>query len=324
MCLTFPLVAGDAATALVQPYSVVLTELTARRYFGDEDAVGKQLYVTRDFSTEETPYTVTEVMADVPSHTHLPVDALFSFQNPEERSGWAYVYTLLQEGTDIATVQAKMPDFVSKYAGEDDASRVSLAFQPLTGIHLHSDLAREITPNGNHWYVTVFFFVGGFVLLIALINYVNLSGALALGRLREVGVRKVLGARRRQVMIHAWIESITYNLLAVVLGSLMAYWVFPYFRELTGVAFLLPIGWFVLAMGLVAVWCGLLSGWYPALTFASLRALEAMRLRTTLTLAHSRRGFTIKQAMVMLQFGVFDSPDCQCLRCVRPVSLSQR
>ena len=299
----FPFVAGDAATALARPYSVVLTESTARRYFGNKNALGQELYVTTDFSTEETLYTVTGVMADVPTHTHLPVDVLFSFQNPEERSGWAYVYTLLREEANVATVQAKMPDFVSKYAGEDDASRISFVFQPLADIHLQSDLAREIIPNGNHWYVTVFFFVGGFVLLIALINYVNLSGALALGRSREVGVRKVLGAQRRQVMVHAWIESVTYNLLAVVLGGIVAYLLFPYFRGLTGVAFLLPIGWFALAMGVVAVLCGLLSGWYPALMFASLRALEAMKQHTS-TASQARGGFSIKQLMVTVQFSV--------------------
>ena len=192
----FPLIAGDATTALARPYSVVLTESTAHRYFGNKAALGKNLFVTTDFSAEETPYTVTGIMADVPTHTHLPVDMFFSFQHPEKRSGWAYVYALLRAEAPLSGLQAKMPDFVDKYTDDESALQVSFEFQPLADIHLQSDLAREITPNGNQWYVTIFYLVGGFILLIALINYVNLSSALALGRLREVGVRRVLGAQR--------------------------------------------------------------------------------------------------------------------------------
>ena len=300
----FPLVAGDASTALTQPHSVVLSESTARRYFGHTDIVGQTLLVATDFSVEETLYTVTGVMADVPSHTHLPVEMLFSFQNPEERSGWAYVYVLLREGANIATLQAKMPDFVRQYASEEDAQGVSFELQPLIDIHLYSDLAREITPNGNGSYVVLFSFVGGFILLIALINYVNLSSALALGRSREVGIRTVLGANRWQVVTYAWIESVAYNLLAAGLGSLLAYLVFPYFQQLTGVAFLLLVGEFALALAGVAVISGLLSGLYPALILVSFRMLEAVRQHPSLSVARAQGGFNIKRAMVILQFGV--------------------
>ena len=300
----FPLIAGDTATALARPQSVVVTESVARRYFGHADVMGQTLSVATDFSAEEIPYTVTGVMADVPSHTHMPVEMLFSFQNAKERSGWAYVYVLLQKGADVTTLQAKMPDFVRKYTSEDDGLGVSFVFQPLPDIHLHSDLAREITPNGNGRYVAIFFLVGGFVLLIALINYVNLSSALALGRVKEVGIRTVLGAHQRQVMIHTWIESVGYHLLAVGLGGGLAYLVFPYFRQLTGVAFLLSAGWFALAMILVAILSGLLSGLYPALLLTSVRAREALRQRKSLALSRVRSGFNVKRAMVTLQFGV--------------------
>ena len=300
----FPLIAGDATTALARPKSVVLTESTARRYFGHADVVGQTLSATTDFSEEEVPYVITGVMADLPSPTHLPVEMLFSFQNPEERSGWAYVYVLLRTGANVTALQAKMPDFVRQHAGEEDPLRLSFVFQPLTDIHLHSDLAREITPNGNGSYVVLLFFVGGFILLIALINYVNLSSALALGRFKEVGIRTVLGANRWQVMIHAWVESTGYNLLALGLGSLLAYLVFPFFRQLTGVAFLLPLDWFALAMGGVAMVGGLLSGLYPALILTSFRALEAVNQRRSLALSRAQGGFNVKRAMVTVQFGV--------------------
>ena len=105
-------------------------------------------------------------------------------------------------------------------------------------------------------------------------------------------------------MAYAWVESIAYNLVAVALGGLLAYLLFPYLQQLTGITFLLPVGWFAATMVLVAVLCGLLAGWYPALMLSAWHALEAMKQRTALTVAHSRRGFTIRQAMVTLQFGI--------------------
>ena len=298
----FPLVAGNPETALAQPHAVVLTQSAARRYFGEENAIDKELYVTSDFSAEEMRYTVTGIMADLPSNTHLPVDMLFSFQNPEERSGWAYVYALLQHGAHISEVQAKMPDFVRKYAGQEDAQSISFTFQPLADIHLHSNLAREIVPNGNRLYVTIFFFVGGFILLIALINYINLSSALAIGRSKEAGIRAVLGANKKQVTIHAWVESIACNLLAMGFGSLPAYLVFPYVQTLTGIDFLLPTAWFVLGIFLMAVLCGLLSGVYPALILTSFRALDMLKHHKAFVLHQQRGSFSVKRVMVTLQF----------------------
>ena len=101
-------------------------------------------------------------MADVPSNTHLPVEMLLSYRDADERTGWAYVYTLLRAGTDIASVKAKMPDFIDKYTQPEDAQGVSFAFQALPDIHLDSDLAREIVPNGSRFYVRVFTAVGAF------------------------------------------------------------------------------------------------------------------------------------------------------------------
>ena len=300
----FPLVAGDAATALLRPRSVVLTESVARRYFGHVDALGKELYVTSDFSTEETPYVVTGVMKDTPGHTHLPVDLLFSFQNPEERSGWAYVYMLLREGARIADVEAKMPDFVRKYATAEEAADVSLVFQPMAAIHLHSDLAREIVPNGNRLFVILFFFVGGLVLLIPLINYVNLSSALAISHAQEIGVRSVLGATRQQRIVYACTEATVYHMVAVGLGGLIAHGAFPHFQHLTGAAFLLPVGWFALAMGLVAVLCGLLSGIYPALILMSFRPLDLIRQHRSLSFSRPSGSLSVKRSLVALQFGV--------------------
>ena len=298
----FPLLQGDPATALERPRSVVLTQGAAQRYFGSDDVLGREVLVTGGLAEEELTYTVTGVMADVPSNTHLPVEMLLSYRDADERTGWTYVYALLRAGTDIASVQAKMPDFIDKYTQPEDAQGVSFAFQALPDIHLDSDLAREIVPNGSRFYVRVFAAVGGFILLIALLNYVNLSSALALGRSREVGVRTVLGARPRQLMTHAWVEAVGYSLVAMVLGSGLAYGLFPYLHALTGVEFLLSPLAFGGTLLLASVACGLLAGWYPAWMLASVRTLEVIKSNATFALARRTGRFSVKRAMVTMQF----------------------
>ena len=300
----FPLVAGDPTTALVPPRSVVLTQTAAHRYFGHEDVLGEEVLVAGGLASEELSYTVTGVMADVPSNTHLPVEMLLSYRDTDERSGWAYVYTLLRENADVASVTAKLPDFVDKYTDDAAAQGVSLVFQLLPDIHLDSDLAREIVPNGNRFYVTVFFGVGGFILLIALINYVNLSSALSLGRFQEVGVRTVFGAHRKQVVAYACVESVGYNLVAMILGGLLAYGMFPYFQALTGVEFLISLPVLIGTLVLAAIVCGLLTGLYPAWILASVRTLAAIKSSSSFALSPRTGGFNVKRVMVALQFAV--------------------
>ena len=194
------------------------------------------------------------------------------------------------------------PPSSNKYTETIDAQGVSFVLQALPDIHLDSELAREIVPNGSRFYVRVFSAVGAFILLIALINYVNLSSALALGRSREVGVRTVLGASPRQVMTHAWVEAVGYSLVAMGVGSLLAYGAFPYFHALTGVELLLYPLVFGGALLLVTVACGLLAGGYPAWILVSVRTLEAIKSNATFALARRTGGFSVKRAMVMIQF----------------------
>ncbi|MGB3850811.1 MAG: ABC transporter permease [Tunicatimonas sp.] len=300
----FPFLLGDPATALERPRSLVLTQTAAQRYFGSDDVLGRELYVASDFTEEELTYTVTGVMADVPSSTHLPVEILLSYRDADERTGWAYVYTLLREGANVVSIEDKLPTFIDKYTSTQDGQGVSFVFQPLSSIHLDSDLAREIVPNGSRLYGRVFAAVGAFILLIALLNYVNLSSALAMGRTREVGVRTVLGASQWQLMTHAGVEAITYNLVAMAGGGLLAYAAFPYFHALTGVELLVSPVAFAGVLLLVAVGCGLLAGGYPAWMLASVRTLEAIKSNAAFTLARRTGEFGVKRAMVMIQFAV--------------------
>jgi putative ABC transport system permease protein len=232
---------GDPNTALVNPNSVVLTKSIARKYFSKTNILGEELIITGDWSSDEKVYQVTGVIQDLPVNTHLPIDMLFSFSNKEERSGWAYIYTLLSEGTSIADVEKKMPDFINKYLDAEFAATISFDFQALTDIHLQSHLAREIVPNGQQFYVKIFFWVGLFVWIIALINFTNLSTALVMSKGKEVGVRRVLGAPKSNLVFFLLTESVVYSIISLLFGFLLVLLFFPAFRNHTGISILPPM-----------------------------------------------------------------------------------
>lgn len=298
----FPLLAGDPQTALVEPYSVVLTASLARTYFGETGVVGKELYLSGNYSSEEKAHTITGVMADLPANTHLPVDLLISFRDSAERSWWAYVYVLLKEGAELADLEAKMPAFMERHI-ESDGGEAQFVYQPLPDIHLNSHLAREIVPGGNARYVTIFFFVGGFILLIALINYLNMSSALAMTRSREIGLRRIFGAGNQQLIRYSLTESLAYTLLAAGIGWLVVGLVFPWFQEVTGAAFLLSKWALAGGMLLAAIVCGLLAGLYPAMVLHSFRAIDLLKARKNLPVAGSN-AFNLRRSLVALQFGL--------------------
>ena len=301
----FELLKGDPHTALAIPHSVVLSETLARTYFPDQDPIGKEIIVTGHFQTSEQAYIVRGVMKDVPSNTHLPIELLFSYQNEAERTWWAYTYILLEEGTDIATIEAGMEDFISKYGGEENSGKVSLYFQPLPDIHLHSDLVRELKPGGNEMYVNIFLFVGIFILLIAMINYVNLSSAISLGRLKETGMRMILGAEKGQLIWYTLVESVFYNLVALMLGLGIAWTVFPWFQQMVKIELVLNLWALGAIMVLISLICGLLGGIYPAIILTGSSALQITRHSRAFVLSDKRRPLNLQKSLVLLQFTVF-------------------
>lgn len=300
----FPLLSGNPENALLNPYSVVITRSLALKYYGTENVLGKELFLTGEFSPEETRYAVTGVMDDLPSNTHLPVEILISYNGPAERSGWAYIYTLLQEGANISSVESKMTDFVNKYADKELAGSISFEFQPLSDIHLQSDLAREIVPNGNRQYVNILFFVGLFILLISVINFINLSTAISIGRAKEIGIRTVLGSKKRQVIGYSLVESILYSVVAAWLGLLLAWLALPYLKTLTTTEFLLNFWEFGLMITLIALFAGLLSGFYPAFVLTSYNNLETIKHSQSFNPGKSRTAFNIKRFMITIQFSI--------------------
>ncbi len=297
-----PFLEGNPSTALTKPHSVVLTESTARKYFSSTNVVGQELMVLGTWQEEEIVYQVTGVIEDLPANTHLPIEMLFSFAGEEERTGWAYVYTLLSEGSDIASVEAKMPDFIQKYTDSESQGGVSFPFQAMTDIHLTSNLARELQPNGQLLYVRIFFWTGLFLWIIALINFANLHTALSMNRGKEAGVRKILGAANRHLFLSTLVESSVYSLIALLLAGGLASLVFPYFSQLMDVQVLPPMPCFVPILIGIAVLSGVVAGIFPALLLSSTQVLQIIRQGNNWSMKGRPRKINLKRAMITVQF----------------------
>ena len=196
---SFSLLKGDPETALAEPSSVVITDELAQKYFGLEDPIGKILTIGRIQDCK-----VTGVLEKGPQNSHFHFDLLVSMSTLEDiseewRRSSCYTYLLVGEKVDRSNLEKKFPDFLVKYRGKEDKRQFYL--QPLIKIHLHSNLERELEPNSDIAYVYILSAVAVFVLLIACINFMNLSTARSANRTREVGIRKVVGACRKDLIL---------------------------------------------------------------------------------------------------------------------------
>ncbi|HAA16759.1 MAG TPA: hypothetical protein DCE41_35630, partial [Cytophagales bacterium] len=296
----FPVVEGNASQALAEPYSVVLTTSTAKKYFGTTSVTGKTIEIMGSAGQEFETYTITAVMEDVPGTSHMPITLLTSFTSPEERTGWAYTYLLLKDAADMATVRAKMPDFIAQHA--ENPEEITLVLWPLTDIHLQSDLAREIVPGGSAWTVPLFSAIALFILLVALINYMNLSTAQSLVRAREIGVRKVMGSSRPQLIRYFLGQSVVFALLAALVAGLLLPILIPAYQQLTGFSFSLPITLLALGLVSIATMVGLGAGVYPAFRLSSIKAISVMKGQGATIGSHPK--FTLRHVLVGLQFAI--------------------
>lgn len=300
----FKLLTGNASRALAEPYSIVISQSLAARYFGDQDPLGKEMFVIGDLDSAETLHRITGVMKDLPSNTHLPVDMLISFRDNAERTGWAYTYILLDDGANISRVEARMPAFIRKHSSDQQAKNDAIVFQPLRNIHLESRLAREIVPNGKSFHVRVVGFAAILILIVAVINFMNLSSAMSLGRAKEIGMRKVMGASRGQLISYLMTESIANHIAALLIAAGAAHLVFPYLQVFLALEFLPNIWWFAAAMTTVAIALGLVAGIYPVVLLTSLKPVMALKTTSALTLFGKERPLSFKRVMVAFQFAI--------------------
>jgi putative ABC transport system permease protein len=291
----YKLVAGDRKTALLEPNTVVLTKHIADKYFGKEDPLGKLITIGGDKT-----YKVTGVAEDAPLNSHFIFNVLLSSRSVEqlERTQWLnnflYTYFILNDNASLASVEEKFKDFVVKYVGPEVEKFMGVSIQqmeaqggaygyfttPLTDIHLRPKTRDGLEPAGNIMYVYFFAGIGIFIVLIACINFMNLSTARSAGRAKEVGLRKTLGSLRGQMVRQFLAESVLYSLIAVVLALVMCYFALPQFNLLAGKelgmdVFLQPV--FVVSIVALIVVVGVIAGSYPAFYLTSFNAVEVLK-----------------------------------------------
>ena len=253
---TIPFVDGDPRTALQEPYTLVLTEEKARALFGDGDALGE---VVRD--ADGDAYRVTGIVAPPPGNTHFDYEVLASFAtleavfSPEQWTTWGWnnyaTYLLLGDGADAAALEAKLPGFLEARHETGSSRENRLHLQRLADIHLHSHLDAEFEPNGDVRYLYLFSAIGLAILLIACFNFMNLATARASRRAKEVGMRKVLGAERRQLVLQFQGEAFGLVLIATGTALVLAHLVLPLLNTFTARTLALadvPIGFYAIRL----------------------------------------------------------------------------
>ncbi|HXB34732.1 MAG TPA: ABC transporter permease [Puia sp.] len=311
----YEMIRGNAATALANPFACVISEKMARLYFGDRDPIGQTLHMHDDDFNDELA-KVTGVFEEVPANTHLKFDVLFSYKtlytrrkdaNKRYDLNWdrvdMYTFVHLRPGTNPALVESQLPALVTRYKPQLAANheKEDLQLQPLTSIHLYSDLAEEPEANGSGTAVFFLGLIGIFVLVIAWINFINLATARAIGRAKEVGIYKVVGATRAHLIIRFVAEAAIVNLISLALAvGIVAATLSP-FNTISGL-FLdvsyLEQPWFLELLAALWVAGTLLSGFYPAWVLSSFKPVSVLKGK----FKSSSGGALLRKGLVVGQF----------------------
>jgi putative ABC transport system permease protein len=292
---SIPLIEGNIQTALVQPNSIVISKAFAKKYFGNEEALGKSLAV----GTGGDLYKVTGVIDEVPENSHFHFDAFLSLASRHlTRKTWSnigfFTYLLLNKNTDPKKLESKFPQLVAEHVVPEiqHDMGVSLAeakksintfvfsLQPLTDIHLYSHTKYEMEPNGDIQYVYIFSALALFILLLACVNFTNLSTARAVKRAREVGIRKVLGSLKQQLIIQFLTESVLLTFLSMLIAFGLLFLILPYFNQVANRQ--IPFSFFtsyqsILVMISLVFITGIVAGIYPSFFLSSFNTIKVLK-----------------------------------------------
>ena len=298
----FDFLEGSAVTALTDPQSIVLTESLARRLFGSVEMVVGQMVIFPGNS----PARVSAVIRDVPVNSHLhfsgvrplPVALTGNWQNAS-----LYTYLLLKTPGSLQSLRRQLPAFAQTIKKEMHADKYQLELQPLTSIHLHSNLDYEITPNGSMSRIYIFSVIAMLILFIAVINYINLATARASFRIKEIGVRKTLGSGKTQLVYLFITEAVLVTTLAGLMALVMVRFSMPFFNQLTGKNLSLWRFGIPTSLGFIllfSVTVGMISGIYPSMILARFQTIPALRGKMT------SLGGTVffRKSLLVLQFAI--------------------
>ncbi|MDO1445295.1 ABC transporter permease [Rhodocytophaga aerolata] len=319
---SFKLLEGDPSTVFSEPNAVIVTEEMAKKYFNNQPAMGKIL----SFGDERTPYKVVGVAENPPYNSHFTFHMLTSINTEKQvqQFDWSWIYCALttyvqvKEGASADRIQAKFPDMVRRHAGntigrifgtsikdfEKSGNSIQLSLQPLPAIHLYSaGIGSGLGTHGDIKYLYIFSCVAIFILLLACINFMNLSTARSAGRSKEVGVRKVLGSVKSQLVGQFLTESMLTSLIAMLLAFALGELFLLLFKDLLFEGLdtnLLNQNWIWLCMVLLVFIVGIVAGSYPAFYLSAFRPVEVLKGKLRMGVKNSR----IRSSLVVFQFGV--------------------
>lgn len=319
----FPLIHGNPSDVLLGPNKIVITESAAKRYFGykgagDLSPIGKTMVVG---SEGNIMAEVTGIAADPPQNSHIAFDFVMSLQtsgyinNPIWLNSEVYTYFKTYPETDLAVVQKTLTGFVEKYCAREleqflnvsldqfnkQGGHIKFIAVPMTSIHLHSQLNDELEPNGNIQYVYLFSIIAGFIVVLACINFMNLSTARSANRAKEIGVRKTIGAARKKLVLQFILESFVYVLVAFVFSCCLVYLLLNPFNTLSGKSLtasmlLQPV--FIAGFIAFMIIIGLLAGSYPAFYLTAFKPVDVLKGK----IRSGARSSGIRNTLVVFQF----------------------
>lgn len=315
----FKLIEGNPNDILTQPRSIILSETYAKKYFGEEDPIGKNLSIESDTIF----YTVKGIVEDAPENSHFHYDmiaSLVTLENSRDNQ-WVshnhYTYILVSEGTRPEVIEQKMEAFVVKYVGPQLKQIIGIGIeefremgnffgyklQALKDIHLKSNIQVELEPNGNLAYVKIFAIIALCILIIAIINFVNLATAKSTSRAKEVGIKKTLGAGKQSLIYQFLSESLLLTIFASIISALLVTLLHPSFNQLTGKQ--IPLYFFDNPMWILAIvgltfFVGILAGIYPAFVLASFQPIKVLKG----SMRGGAKSGWIRSTLVVVQFTI--------------------
>lgn len=305
---TFEWIAGDKKTALIEPYTAVITESIAKKYFGQENPINKTMTIK---AYEEAEIRITGVIKDMPSKSHFHLDFMFSMESapflfPKSAiENWGsksvYSYIKLPEKVNIESIKATSKELLDKNWGFDVDGEMT--FLPLFDIHLHSSTETEFEDNGSYRNILIFSLIAIFILVIASINYMNLTTAKSTKRSMEVGIRKVLGASRKKIMLQFLSESIIVTFIAFLVSIALSDLIIPKFNQIANKEITIEWMnnlWVIGAVIIASLLIGIISGSYPAFFLSSFKPLKVLKERISISSSNS----ILRNVLVISQFTI--------------------